>query len=118
MNEKQPTGFKGIAKWQPSFRWHHLPMWLKKALRKRAIKNGNWYKWSPHHHFLPDFFDHWGSFLSHPKAANRSVAAMPYGANMDQVLAFAKEVGCTVEYKKESPWNESTCLLIFTPETP
>ena len=116
--EKKQTGFAAVARWQPSWRHHHLPVWLKKALRKRAIKKGDWNKFCPlHHRHLPSFFDHWGSFLPLPNAANRSVAAMPYSVNMDEVLTFAEEIECAVECKKESPWNESTCLLIFTAKT-
>ncbi len=94
-------------------------MWFKKAVRLWAIRKGKWqnYHKIPYLH-LPNFFDHWGSFIPTDKCDEskpcRKVATMPYIGNPSDVKEFAKELGVHVECLPVGPWHPNTKLFIFS----
>jgi len=109
------TGASALTKWQPSWKHHHTPRWFKKAVRRMAIKQGDWQpSLSTTDAHLPRLFDHWGSFLPAPEAATRKVATMPYQTNDDEAIAFAAELGCEVECLPTGPWHPAARLFIFS----
>ena len=121
MQRKRPvkTGFDLVEEWNPTYKHHHLPLWMKKTVRIVAIKKGDW---TPgigrEFYFLHnlDFYglwDHWGSIMT-GDASERSVITQPYGEYDQMAERFAEEHGCVLESLTPGPWHPKTHLYIFT----
>ncbi len=91
-----PGGYLTTRAWNPTYQHHHSPPWFAKILRPWAIKKGNYIAGTPNccmGHYLPDFFDHWGSFKIGDKY---HILSQPYGRVHSDVYTFAEEIGCDV----------------------
>lgn len=116
---KPLTGFRAVEAWNKTWKHSHMPMWFKKALRRRAIRRGECRPNSQMAYCqLPLFFDHWGSFIPTDKQdeskPSRNVATMPYCGSDSEVKEFAEELGCQVECLPTGPWHPNTRLFIFS----
>jgi hypothetical protein len=110
-------GFQSVKEWNPTYKHHHLPLWMKKIVRIVAIKKGDWTPgMDPECYFLHDrefhgLWDHWGSIIG---ASERSLITQPYGEHDEKAEKFAEEHGCVLETIIPGPWHPKTHLYIFT----
>jgi hypothetical protein len=110
-------GYASMIEWDATWRGHHLPVWLRKAIRLSAIRDGKWRPATSWGHttaesLLPwDVFDHWGSVK---RGIRHVVIAQPYWNQDEKAKKFADEVGCNLKISNPGPWHENTWLYEFS----
>jgi hypothetical protein len=109
-------GHDEMCRWNATWKRHHIPIWVKKAIRMKAIQDG---KWSGRHDrfritsFFPDgLIDHHGSIK---RGSSRVFITQPYCKSDDVAKAFAKEMGWSVECITPAPWGPGTRCYTFAP---
>ena len=127
------TGFSQMNNLYPSYKHHHIPLWLKKKIRLSAIKKGTWIKgYDAHSFFINDrdyrgLWDHWASVLMHDLCGDknpiraevlcsndRSVITQPYGNNDLLAERFAFDHSCFLKVISPGTWQPNTRLYIFS----
>jgi hypothetical protein len=135
--ENIKTGFLSMKDLYPSYKHHHIPLWLKKAIRVAAIKNGTWIKGCHCESFFLNnrtysgLFDHWASvqigdvwnfikpelFGLIPASIicsnERAIITQPYG-KMDKLAEnFSKDHACALKTIRPGTWHPNTSMYIF-----
>jgi hypothetical protein len=114
------TGHAAMEEWDKTYRHHHMPQWLRKAIKKEGsmisktvfgMSKGSF--WDRNHEFNPCVpFDHYGSVL---RDGLRVFINQPYERDDAAAEDFAKRVGCSLEVTAPGPWHPATVLYSFTP---
>ena len=101
-----------MLEWNSSFKSHHLPGWLGKKVRLRAISKGDWVPgMATKKGFLPDFFDHWGSVdVGH----GRYVVVQPFGhISPEKIERWCGGVGCVVVRQAVGVWSKDVQMYLI-----
>ena len=100
------SGHAAMVEWDKTWRIHHFPMWIKKALRTRhdyKILNAE---------ISRELLDHWGSVK---RGGNYVFITQPYGERDAIASRFAQELGCDFKSFTPGPWSGGTWLYEFYP---
>ena len=111
------TAHAAMAAWDKTWQMHYLPLWIRKRIRLRAIRQGLWRpcRSSADDFLPPDVFDHWGSVV---RGNVRALVAQPYGEHDALARAFATELDCSLKIASPGPWHEGTRYYEFLPNVP
>jgi hypothetical protein len=110
MNEENTT-----QQFLPKSKHHHIPTWLRKAIRLYMIKTGEWepcvsseFQWLCNE--FRDIFDHWGSYKTE---FGEVVYAQPYCHNDVLALHFSIIMDCTLIKLPIGFHHPNTVLYLF-----
>lgn len=114
------NGHYAMESWDRTWRPGKIPVWLRKNIRRWAIRNGKWvagpvtaFGRTIPESFLPwELFDHWGSVR---RGNVRVLVAQPYHRHDKIAVEWAMKMGCRFEYFRPGPWHEKTHCYIFSP---
>lgn len=118
------NGDEAVRQWNPTWRMDHIPVWFKKAIREKAIREDDWEpSVSNTWEFLPSkIFDHVGSIFhlneESPRKKVWEFVAMPYNRDDAFAQSFADSINCEVTCSPVGPWHPKTSLYVFKEKTP
>lgn len=114
--ERDEIGFDGILAWAPKFH-HGRPKWLDESIQaaelRSCVTRNDYRRFQDFRH--SNVLDHCGSIPSDTIPGGWDFISCPYVPDFEQVLAFARWLGCSVEISPWSPYSKNTFLIRFRP---
>ena len=109
-------GYEAMKAWDKSYSNHHLPQWIKKAIRRDGAMM------EPYQGrvakivgacftFWPCVeFDHWGTIK---RNGSIIVITQPFHRNDAGAKEFAERCGCELEITVPGPWHPDTVMYSY-----
>ena len=123
MSNPKLDGHPAMRQWDPSYRHHHLPQWMKRAIKAQLVALGKWDPGSHHENQMGklypwNFFDHWGSVVNVGDPKQRKFVSQPYGSRdytQSWAQDFADRHGLSLEVISPAIWHCNATTFIWTP---